>query len=319
MRVLVRHGITCPMSIVRKQCTLDCIEAMMNLGFTEEDVANLLAQLYRSMSACDQVKLDRHKLLRRVESAELLGVLQGLAMHEVLAVNGVRLLLIGAVQAARKGSASQLERILSQDVKDNFDIYTAEFHGLPLLFQPLIDCANDWLDRMKVLLKYGANVNALYRKWGCSALHMLLYDKEQPVPEMRLVEAVHSLVEGGIELNSVDTEGRTPAIQAATGGHIHVCRSLLQIGADPTVCDKYNCTMFEYLFYLKHSYTKKDRRRTRHYACSDLARLVTEFNVEVSDEVRFDSLDCRECRFVLGIHSDSSMTSPVDTEERQTE
>ena len=304
MMVLYRHGVICPLSVFRGQCTIDSIEAMLSMGIKEREVGIFLVQLFRCMDETARQKFDRARLYRSLDGAEILGTLNVLACERVVEATNEQHALIRVVELARHGSAKQLAEFLSIQLgkkESNSTIVRSAYHRVPLLFQPLIDCENDWVQRLRLLIDSGADATHLYKTWNCTALHMLLYEKEVEVGGADLIQATRLLVKAGVDLTVRDSTGRTSLIQAAASGLYQVCKMLLEEQADASVQDDNGNTGIDYLFYLKHSVSSKSKRLSKGYSCRDFVNLVSEYNLSLllSDELIEDSRGCPKCRLLI--------------------
>ncbi len=96
------------------------------------------------------------------------------------------------------------------------------------------------IEIMKLLISYGANLNALIPDFG-SVLHYiarLTYDS-------KIVEDfIRILVHHGADINALDDDHNTPLHNAVVNS-VELCRLLVELGADPTIRNKENKTAID--------------------------------------------------------------------------
>jgi serine/threonine-protein phosphatase 6 regulatory ankyrin repeat subunit B len=112
---------------------------------------------------------------------------------------------------------------------------------------------NDNADIVKLLLASGANVN-LINEDGNTPLDIacnypdivkMLEEHERENQEQLIdacckgnTEIVEELVNNGVDINTVDTDGDTPLHEACFGGHVNVIKLLLGNKADINIANK---------------------------------------------------------------------------------
>ncbi|MBT5479619.1 MAG: hypothetical protein HOK45_11180, partial [Verrucomicrobia bacterium] len=82
----------------------------------------------------------------------------------------------------------------------------------------------------------GKNVDALksIRRWdGRGPLHMAAHNMIKPRPDNMIEESISSLLNAGLDPNSVDNFGQTPLHYAIRMGNKRAMELLIEAGADP--------------------------------------------------------------------------------------
>jgi hypothetical protein len=64
LRILVKHGFYCPLSVFRSHCRIDTIEAMISMGMTEREIGVLLVRLFESLKAEARILINRTALFQ---------------------------------------------------------------------------------------------------------------------------------------------------------------------------------------------------------------------------------------------------------------
>ena len=130
-----------------------------------------------------------------------------------------RSLCIGAIHA---NAASSLERLLP-GTPEGVDL-KAEVSKM------LLDaCAIADAHVVKILLRHGANPEAVYRNRSMRVLHIAAGSGKALVCQ--------ALMESGADLHCRDQDGHTPLMLACAGGHVQAAEALLEAGADLDDCD----------------------------------------------------------------------------------
>lgn len=344
MNTLRMHRLYCPKDVWKQQSKLETVELLVEETFgCQRLVGQLLVEIYRCLDADAQgshgpgtKKSDQ--LRKKLDCADLLLVALALAKSNVCLVTVRQQQVLEVVHLARHGPCNALKMLLDQQPRvaseGSVSLVNEMHHGFPVLFQPLLACQLGWLDRLTVLLEAGANAGMTYATWNCSALHMLCYRKAATAPrrlsEEDLVNATRLLLTHGAKavINLTDRSNddsvhhRTALIQAASAGRLRLCRVLLEAGADASVSDSKECTMLDYLFYVKHSYLGIHRNACHNYTCMQLYALVNDFRLQelLTEELKHDCHSCGRCRFLLATCSSASdsSSSAADTSESET-
>lgn len=102
--------------------------------------------------------------------------------------------------------------------------YTAE--GVPML---CIATRNDCFDKVKWLLERGADINAVSKDRGYSAVMDAVWRKNFEITEY--------LIEKGANLDFISSDGQPILVLAIGNGNLKIAELLLAHGADPDIKD----------------------------------------------------------------------------------
>ena len=86
-----------------------------------------------------------------------------------------------------------------------------------------------------MLLGAGVNVHALNAKYSLSALHQLFQMMGGYSLHSDTVDMIDLLVNAGFDVNTRDSRGETPLLNAVYSGHISHARRFPDLGADPSL------------------------------------------------------------------------------------
>jgi len=119
--------------------------------------------------------------------------------------------------------------MLFNTLRNTVNIHDRKSTVLPLLVSKLKDHPNV-IDRIKILLEQGANINAQTNE-GDTAVILAGWETDN-------LELVRFLVEQGADVNIPNNNGDTPVIDAADLGKIEILEYLLENGADINIKNK---------------------------------------------------------------------------------
>lgn len=287
MNVLRKMKIYCPLEVFFKFCSCENSMILQENGISDEQVGLLISNAYNCLKDSSDVEL---KHFTEFEEQEELGILVVLMNHNIIQQSDT----IRFVKSCRDGNATELIGLL-----ENKSIAGTIFHDIPLIFQPLIECKGDWVERMEVLLDHGLSVNELYYEWNSTLLVMALYEKEDTVlDETLLCQFTQLVISRGIDIEIKDSAGKTVLLQASSMGRLEVCKMLIDAGANTS--DKQQ-SIVELLFNVKHSDRQVDTILTNNFECQHIWKLAIDNGMDVPFDVLDDLLDCDECKCCFGI------------------
>ncbi|XP_060165187.1 ankyrin repeat and SOCS box protein 3 isoform X4 [Globicephala melas] len=177
--------------------------------------------------------------------------------------------------AAREGNVKVLRKLLkngrSVDVADNrgwMPIHEAAYHNSIECLRMLIRAAveNGQIDVLRLLLRYGANVNGSHSMCGWNTLHQATFQENAEIIKLLLkkgankecqddfgitplfvaaqygkLESLSILISSGANVNCQALDKATPLFIAAQEGHTECVELLLSSGADPDLyCNEDN-------------------------------------------------------------------------------
>ena len=320
-RMLSSHGIFCSLRTFSSHASTRRIRFFMCQGIPEHELGLTISSIYSAMSVTDQAAVNKVRLMRRLIQADLLQLFISLQSERFFASCNhdpevqLELQVARLACALRHKTEHDVAQVLLQfqslGALDSYKVALVNmincerFAAVPILFRPLIDCESDFDGLLRAVLLFDSRigVNVIYRKWNCNALHLLVYQKHKYVCEDTILEAATLLIEARINLNQLDSIGRTPLIQAASRGLLRVCSLLIENGADPYITDIHGSQFFDLLFYLRQRDAAKSGVE---YTCLDLANFVDRYRILLTPDVQNDRKLCQKCRWLLVAPASSS-------------
>lgn len=129
------------------------------------------------------------------------------------------------IEAVEAGHAKKVEELLEKGANPNIKTSIRWYHG----WTPLhIAVYERNLDIVRLLIKYGANINAkTYNRE--TPLHIAVYEGHWDVAKL--------LIDHGADVNARNNNGSTPLHIAAERGFLDIVQLLLEKGADPNILD----------------------------------------------------------------------------------
>lgn len=94
------------------------------------------------------------------------------------------------------------------------------------------------IDVCKTLLHAGEDILVCGKTYGRSALHQQFKITGRWYLESDTVDTIDILVNAGIDINAQDNDGETPLLNAVRLGHTLHTRRMLELGANPNVCNQ---------------------------------------------------------------------------------
>lgn len=118
------------------------------------------------------------------------------------------------------------EEICDKIIRAGIDVNAFTSEGVPLL---CIATRNDNVEQLKILLDKGADINAVSKDRGYSAVMDAVWRKDYEIAKI--------LIEKGADLNIMSSDGQPILVLAVGNGNAKIVKLLIESGADPDIQD----------------------------------------------------------------------------------
>ena len=125
------------------------------------------------------------------------------------------------IEAADEGSLESMEVLLREGAKVNY--YAG--HSSPTAIT--MAASEGYLDCLKMLLQHGAAINGFEK--SVPPLHIAAEEDKRSIIDFLIAQKV--------KINQRDASGRTALMYAASEGHVHTVKKLIDAGADISIVD----------------------------------------------------------------------------------
>ncbi len=130
---------------------------------------------------------------------------------------------------------------IAQYLHDGADINNTDFDGMSALH---FACSSAQLHAVKILLEAGAQPNT-YTKDGISPLHLSIAYQGQPTQQENSLAIVRHLIDAGADINHRNNFFGTALHIACYENRVDCFELLMEHGADTTIKDGTNRTVFD--------------------------------------------------------------------------
>ncbi len=120
-------------------------------------------------------------------------------------------------------------------ISAGIDINSRDDLGTPMLN---VAVRNDNIELTKMLLEYGADINAVSNDRGYTAVMDAVWKGNKDITKL--------LIEQGAELNTISKEGQSNLVLAVGANNIAICKMLAENGADPDIKDQMGMSAYNY-------------------------------------------------------------------------
>lgn len=120
-------------------------------------------------------------------------------------------------------------------ISAGIDINSRDDLGTPMLN---VAVRNDNIELTKMLLEYGADINAVSNDRGYTAVMDAVWKGNKDITKL--------LIEQGAELNTISKEGQSNLVLAVGANNIAICKILAENGADPDIKDQMGMSAYNY-------------------------------------------------------------------------
>lgn len=120
-------------------------------------------------------------------------------------------------------------------ISAGIDINSRDDLGTPMLN---VAVRNDNIELTKMLLEYGADINAVSNDRGYTAVMDAVWKGNKDIAKL--------LIEQGAELNTISKEGQSNLVLAVGANNIAICKMLAENGADPDIKDQMGMSAYNY-------------------------------------------------------------------------
>ena len=120
-------------------------------------------------------------------------------------------------------------------ISAGIDINSRDDLGTPMLN---VAVRNDNIELTRMLLEYGADINAVSNDRGYTAVMDAVWKGNKDITKL--------LIEQGAELNTISKEGQSNLVLAVGANNIAICKMLAENGADPDIKDQMGMSAYNY-------------------------------------------------------------------------